>query len=130
MSEAVGVRGPYPALVTYLLVADAPALVAFLEAAFGAVLRFAAPSDTGGITHGEIALGDSVLMISDSADAPRTAISICHYVADTDAVYAQAMAAGATSVRAPVTEHYGDRVAGVTDPAGNSWWICTVLRET
>ncbi len=126
MSEAIGTRGPYPALVPYLLVADAKALVAFLEVAFGAVLRFAAPSPTGGITHGEIALGDSMLMISDAAAAPHAAVSLCHYVADTDAVYEAAMSAGATSVRAPVTEHYGDRVAGIADPAGNTWWICAV----
>jgi uncharacterized glyoxalase superfamily protein PhnB len=51
------------------------------------------------------------------------------YVPDADAVYRQALTAGASSVRDPVDEPYGDRVAGVRDPFGNVWWIATHLRD-
>jgi PhnB protein len=121
-----GRDGNYPAIIPYLLVPDAPALIAFFASAFGAVQRFAVPTEAGGIMHGEIELGDSVLMISD-AGPPRPPVSLCHYVPDVDAIYARALAAGAASLSPPETKDYGDRVAGVTDPAGNTWWLCARL---
>ena len=51
--------------------------------------------------------------------------SIYLYVPDTDAVYQQALEAGATSVMEPADQFYGDRNAGVKDPSGNLWWIAT-----
>jgi uncharacterized glyoxalase superfamily protein PhnB len=45
------------------------------------------------------------------------------YVSDTDAVYERALAAGATSIREPADQFYGDRNAGVKDAAGNQWWM-------
>lgn len=45
------------------------------------------------------------------------------YVDDCDATYAAALAAGGTSIMAPADQSYGDRMSGVRDPFGNSWWI-------
>ena len=42
---------------------------------------------------------------------------------DTNAVYNQAIKAGATSVMEPADQFYGDRKSGVKDPVGNTWWI-------
>jgi len=124
MAEPTGERSvAYPGIVPYLLVADAAGLIGFLEAAFGAVPRFAAPSDAGGITHAEVALGGGLIMISDSGP-PRAPVYLCHYVADVDAVYRRAIAAGAASERVPETPDYGTRIGGIVDPAGNTWWIC------
>jgi uncharacterized glyoxalase superfamily protein PhnB len=50
-------------------------------------------------------------------------------VADADAVYAQALQAGAISVSAPADQPYGDRFAHVTDPSGNSWFIATHIKD-
>jgi uncharacterized glyoxalase superfamily protein PhnB len=47
------------------------------------------------------------------------------YVVDTDALYHLALQAGATSLREPTDQFYGDRMAGVQDPLGNHWWIAT-----
>jgi len=117
-------KAHYPAVIPYLLVADADALIGFFAGAFGATERFVARSATGGVMHGEIELGDSLIMISDASDMPRAPVSLCHYVADVDAVYDRAIAAGAVSLSTPETRDYGDRVAGITDPAGNTWWLC------
>src|SRR5438309_4932584 len=51
--------------------------------------------------------------------------SIHLYVPDADAVYQQALRAGAASVNAPVDQPYGDREAGIKDSFGNFWWIAT-----
>lgn len=47
------------------------------------------------------------------------------YTEDTDAAYRRALEAGATSLREPGDQFYGDRTAGVKDPVGNQWWIST-----
>lgn len=51
------------------------------------------------------------------------------FVPDADAVYAKAIAAGATSLREPETLFYGHRSAGVEDPSGTQWWISTQVEE-
>jgi uncharacterized glyoxalase superfamily protein PhnB len=113
-----------PAVVPYLLVPDAPAMIAFLEAGFGANLRFRAPAPDGRTMHAEITLGDSVVMLSDASHVTPAQMNLAHYVQDTDATYQRALSAGAASLSEPATQNYGDRVAGIKDPAGNTWWIC------
>ena len=51
------------------------------------------------------------------------------YVADCDATYDRAIAAGGTSVRQPEDQFYGDRSAGVRDSTGNLWWIATHVED-
>jgi len=116
----------YPSLVPYLLVGDARALISFLETAFGATVRVAVPGEGAKIMHGELTLGDGVIFVSDCVETPRVTY-LCHYVADVDATYAAALAAGALSVSPPEDKEYGQRLAGVKDPAGNVWWICAEL---
>ena len=47
------------------------------------------------------------------------------YVPDTDAVYHQAIAAGATSIAPPEDMFWGDRHARIRDPFGYEWSIAT-----
>jgi hypothetical protein len=51
------------------------------------------------------------------------------YVEDGDAVYQQALKAGATSVTEMTELFFGDRVGRVCDPWGNIWWIQERLEE-
>jgi uncharacterized glyoxalase superfamily protein PhnB len=51
------------------------------------------------------------------------------YVEDVDAVYRQALAAGARSIREPEDAFYGDRSGGVADAFGNQWWIATHVED-
>lgn len=37
--------------------------------------------------------------------------------------------AGATSMRAPTDEFYGDRGAGILDISGNHWYIATYKKD-
>ncbi len=55
--------------------------------------------------------------------------SIHLYVHDTDAAYKRALQAGATSLREPADQFYGDRSAGVKDPVGDHWWIATHIED-
>jgi PhnB protein len=49
------------------------------------------------------------------------------YVENVDAVYQQALAAGATSLRPPTNEPAGHRGAAVRDPAGYTWYAASLL---
>jgi PhnB protein len=51
------------------------------------------------------------------------------YVPDVDAVFAAALAAGATEVRAPANEFWGDRYAMLRDPFGHVWSLATPREE-
>ena len=47
------------------------------------------------------------------------------YVADVDAIYARALAHGATSVQEPTRKGDADKRGGVMDAGGTTWWIAT-----
>ena len=116
-------------LVPYLTVHDAAAAITFYTAAFGA--REAGERDEGDGRIGFVALaiGDDALYLSDEfheygAYAPATlghsTSAIVLEVADVDAVYAGAVAAGATPDREPADQ--GDERRGwLVDPFGHRW---------
>ena len=47
------------------------------------------------------------------------------YVADVDATYQRALAAGAVSVQMPAKKDDADKRGGVKDACGTTWWIAT-----
>jgi PhnB protein len=116
----------YPSVSPYLIVSDAAATIRFLEQVFGASLLRRFPDAEGRLMHAEMRLGDSVLMLADSAPAWPPVPSYVHvYVVDVDATYASALAAGATSVQVPVKKGDEDKRGGVRDAGGTTWWIAT-----
>jgi PhnB protein len=120
----------YGAVTPYLIVDDADALIEFLRNAFGAEKLFEMRRPDGRIWHGEIQIGDSRLMLSEaSPEMPARTGLFYLYVEDVDAVYRQALAAGATSVMEPADQFYGDRHGGVRDASGNQWWIATHVED-
>jgi PhnB protein len=110
----------------YLTVRDAAALLAFVQRAFGAELVHAFRDRDGKINHADVRLGDSHVMIGGGGpDCAPSAAQVHLYLADCDGAYERALAAGATSVRAPALQPYGDRTGGVRDPSGTTWWLAT-----
>ena len=110
----------------YLIVNDAAATIAFLKRAFGAkeVMRLA--NDQGKLRHAEVRLDDTVVMLSDPAPGwPAVPSHVHMYVPDVDEAYRRALAAGATSVQAPVKKGDADKRGGVKDTGGTTWWIAT-----
>ena len=119
----------FRAVTPYLVVENAPALLDFVKRAFDAEENFRAIGSAGGV-QAEVRIGDSILMIGGGApdlswrgQTWPTALHI--YVKDTDAAYARALEAGATSIGGPVDQEYGERTAGVKDASGNVWYIAT-----
>ena len=116
MSQVKPVPDGYHSVQPYLIFTNAAAAIAFYVQAFGATEKFRMPGPDGRIGHAEILNGGS----------PG---SLRIYTADCDAVYAQALSAGAASLREPADQPYGDRMSGVRDPFGYKWYIATHIKD-
>jgi uncharacterized glyoxalase superfamily protein PhnB len=100
--------------------------IEFVTSVFDAQVTQAPTPGTAGNLHAEVEIGDSRLLIGKgywTDDSMKSAIWI--YVPDADATYRRALSKGATSVREPADHSWGDRVCGIKDPDGNTWWIAT-----
>ncbi len=115
----------YNRLMPYLIVPDALGLMAFLKRVFGATEQQKTMRDDGTLMHGEVRIGDCVVMISEaSPDWTPQPAGIYIYHPNADEGYRTALAAGATAVMEPADQPYG-RSCGVRDKHGNTWWITT-----
>jgi len=122
----------YADVTAYLVVNDAGAALEFAKQVLGAQERFNMLTPDGKIGHAEIQIGDSVVMLADASTSDQGVHMpgvLNVYVQDVDDVYAKALAAGATSLREPEVQFYGDRSAGVKDAAGNHWWLATHVED-
>ncbi len=113
-------REGYHSVTTRIVVDDVGAQVDFLRSVFDA---------TGEVVPGrpaEILIGDSLVMVTGTTERDRFPAFLYVYVDDADARYERALAAGATSIEAPLDTPYGDRRAMVRDPFGNVFQIAHV----
>lgn len=113
---------------------DPVSAIRFLTTAFGFAPLLVVPDDAGGITHAELSMGDDLIMLGSAKpelgwisplDLPARNATVCGFVADPDAHYAQAIAAGAITVRPPYDTPYGAREYSVRDPEGHEWHFGT-----
>ncbi len=114
----------------YLHPRRAEPLIGFLKRAFEAeeVAKYASPD--GVVHHAVIRVGDSVLEMGEAQGKYEPMQAMFYlYVPNMDAVYRQALAAGATSFQEPTDQPYGDRNAGVKDAFGNKWYIATHVKD-
>jgi PhnB protein len=113
----------------FLKVADAAKQIEFLQKAFAAQITFRMNGPDGSLIHAEAKIGDSMVMIGQAPPGQEMRSMINLYVPDTDASYHSAIAAGATSIREPADQFYGDRSGGVRDICGNEWWMATHIED-
>jgi PhnB protein len=118
-------------LQPYLHLRNAHDMIPFIEAAFGAKATGVHKSPDGVVRHATIDIAGATFEIDEASSESQPNQSYLHvYVPDTDALYTQAVAAGAKGVQAPYTAPYGDRAATITDPFGNTWFLATYLGAT
>ncbi len=115
----------------YLRVKGAPAAIAFYQQVFGATERFRLVEPDGRIGHIELDLGNIVLMVSEEYPemgilGPQkggTGMAMHLHVDNADAMAARAIAAGATMLREPTDQFYGERSCLIRDPFGHEWML-------
>ncbi len=124
----------YHTATPYLIIRGAADAIEFYKKAFGATELFRFPMPDGKIGHAEIKIGDSPIMMADEFPemgykGPQSLggspVSIMIYVEDVDAVFNQAVDAGAAVKEALQDKFYGDRIGTLTDPFGHVWHIST-----
>ena len=124
----------YHTVTPYLIIQGASKAIEFYKQAFGAteLMRLDAPGGT--IGHAEIKIGDSIIMLADEHPemgyrGPQalggSPICLMLYVEDSDAMFAQAIAAGGTVQKPIQDQFYGDRSGQLVDPFGHVWTIAT-----
>jgi PhnB protein len=124
------VAGPEGVLTVqpYLHLRNAHDMIPFAEAALGAHATGVHKSPDGIVRHATIEIAGATFEIDEAQGKAQPTQSYLHvYVPDTDAVYAQAVSAGATGVNPPQNAPYGDRAAAIQDPFGNTWFLATYL---
>jgi PhnB protein len=103
-----------------------PDLADFLKNAFGAEVTHPPTPDATGQFHSEATIGGAHLLFGNGFFSdPSMAAAVYIYVPDVDATYKRAVSLGAKALREPANMTWGDRVAGVKDTSGNTWWIAT-----
>jgi uncharacterized glyoxalase superfamily protein PhnB len=123
-------------LAPYLRLRNAERAIEFYARAFGAeeLMRLRDPS--GRIGHAELRIGESVVMLADEfpeygvvgpESLGGTTVSLSLVVDDADATIRRAEAAGATVLRPPKDEFYGERTGKLRDPFGHEWHISHVI---
>ncbi len=115
----------FHSITPYLVTNGAAKLIEFLKNAFGAEEIFRVPRGAK-IAHAQLKIDDSMIEVADAIDKYQpNPTAIWLFVKNSDAVYARALKAGATSIHEPTDQDYGDREASVKDPFGNHWYIAT-----
>jgi PhnB protein len=125
-------------LAPYLTVDGAAQAIEFYKQAFGASERTRMQAPDGKISHAELEIGGSVLMLSDpfaqfSTKPPTelggSSVGVFMYVEDVDAIVQQAVDAGATVATEVADQFWGDRFGSVIDPYGHAWLIATHVED-
>jgi PhnB protein len=124
------IRDGFRTITPYLFAQNASQLMEFISVAFGGSETYRKERPDGAITHAEMRIGDSMLMLGEATPqfGPMPT-SVYLYVTDSDRVYRQALEAGGVSVFPIMTLPNGERYGGVKDPCGNVWWIATHVED-
>jgi PhnB protein len=125
--ENLDIPEGYQQIMPYLIFENAGNFFSFTKNVFGAQEKHRAMRTETLVMHGEISIGNSVIMFADVTEqhAKQTA-GLFIYVDDCDKVYQKALANGASTITEPANQGYG-RSAGIKDPFGNTWWLTAVV---
>lgn len=131
----------YHSITPFLMVAGAAKAIDFYREAFGAEEIYRLDMPGGMVGHAELQIGDCRFMLADEVpgmpdqvlESPRTlegtSVGFHLYVADVDARFARAVAAGATVRREVKDQFYGDRSGTLQDPFGHIWTLATHIED-
>ncbi len=128
----------YHSVTPYLIVDGAARAIDYYKEALGATELFRLPDPAGRISHAELRIGDSHIMLADEhpemgyrgpLTLGGTPVSLMVYVEDVDSVFKKAIAAGGKERIAVKDQFYGDRSGTLTDPFGHIWTIATHVED-
>ena len=134
MAKVKPVPEGFHTVTPYLVVDDGARALEFYQKAFGAKERMRMPGPDGKISHAEITIGDSIIMLGPAqantgVRSPESlgssTVSIFLYLEDVDSTFKKALSAGAKEAQPLADQLWGDRYGRLTDPFGHSWSLAT-----
>ena len=108
---------------------DLDGAVTWMRDALGCRERLRIPGHRVQLTIGNGAVVAVAWDASSNPSAGRPPATLMVRVADVDAIYARAIALGATGVTPPATHPYGERQAVLKDPFGHSWTLSQTVAD-
>ncbi|QHW32048.1 VOC family protein [Paenibacillus rhizovicinus] len=128
MNEHKGYVPSAASIAPWLSVSNAAEALRFYETAFGSVELYRLEEEDGRLVIAELAVGGAGFWIQEDPDSSPDkgsgggSVRMILTVSDPDAVFGQAIAAGAAEI-APVGEGHGWRIGRLADPFGHHWEI-------
>ena len=120
----------YNSVSPYLTINDVRSEIEFLCEVFDAKPKESLRLPDGTVSHSEVIIGDSVVMMGKAREGESGMQSMLYvYVADCDATFQRALESGATAITEPADQFYGDRSAGFIDPQGIQWFVATRVED-
>src|SRR5712691_3113057 len=121
-------------VIPLLIYEDIAAVQRFLVSAFGFNVGILERDDHGRVVHAEVSMNGTAIWLhratADHGLASPKALSavssgVVVLVADVDAHFERARAAGAAIDREPADQPYGQREYSARDPEGGRWYFAT-----
>lgn len=128
----------YTTVTAHLVCKGAGEAMDFYAKAFGAKDKGRMTAPNGAVVHGEMRLGDAVIMLGEEMpdmgslsplSIGGSPVTLMLYVKDVDAAFARATSAGCTALMPPTNMFWGDRYCRVADPYGHQWAIATHIED-
>ena len=120
----------YTTVAPWVVTDDTGAFLDFVSQAFGGEELGRVSTEDGLTGHGEIRVGDTVVLAFDRhADWPTMPSLLRVFVADADKAFSQAVAAGGRVVTAVADDAFGQRGGRIKDPFGNIWWVTSRVED-
>ncbi|HEV2176541.1 MAG TPA: VOC family protein [Terriglobia bacterium] len=126
-------------ITPHLVVRGGEKAIEFYKKAFGAEVKDVHKTPDGKLMHASLKIGDSTLFLADEFPGAETCASpeklggscvrLNLYRENIDALFNQAVAAGATVTMPLANQFWGDRYGQVTDPFGHSWALGQHLED-
>jgi PhnB protein len=137
-SSVVAIPAGQHTITPHIVVRDAARAAEWYAEALGAEERGRIPVPGGKLMQVELRFGDSTVMLADEfpemgvlspLGVGGATVTLHLYTTDVDALWAQAIAAGATESHPLQDQFWGDRQGQLIDPFGHRWNLAQRLRE-
>ncbi|MFF7932788.1 VOC family protein [Streptomyces sp. NPDC007940] len=120
----------YTSVAPWVVTDDTGAFLDFVTEVFGGVELARVATESGAIGHGEIRIGDTVVLAFDrSPDWPVMPSLLRVFVEDADDTFAKALKAGARVVTPLSDSAFGQRGGRIRDPFGTIWWVVAHVED-
>ena len=120
----------YTSVAPWVVTADTGAFLDFVSDVFDGEELARVSTEDGSIGHGEIRVGDTVVLAFDRRpEWPAMPSLLRVFVPNADEAFAKSLAAGAEVVTELDDSAFGQRGGRIKDPFGNIWWVTSHVED-